>query len=39
MKNFYRIKLGRNSAFAEDGFKGNFVGADLNPLTERMRFL
>lgn len=29
MKNYYRIMLGRKSAFAEEGFKGNFIGADF----------
>ena len=28
MKNFYRIMLGRKSIFAEESFKGNFVGAN-----------
>lgn len=28
MKNFYRIMLGRKSVFAEESFKGNFVGAN-----------
>ena len=27
MKNYYRIMLGRKSAYAEDAYKGNFIGA------------
>lgn len=27
MKNYYRIMLGRKSAFADEAFKGNFIGA------------
>lgn len=27
MKNYYRIMLGRKSAFAEDAFKGNYIAA------------
>jgi len=30
MKNYYRIMLGRKSAFAEEAFKGNFIGADFD---------
>jgi restriction system protein len=30
MKNYYRIMLGRKSAFAEECFKGNFIGADFD---------
>ena len=30
MKNYYRIMLGRKSAYAEDCFKGNFIGADFD---------
>src|ERR1035438_273442 len=30
MKNYYRLMLGRKSAFAEECFKGNFVGVDLS---------
>jgi len=29
MKQYYRIMLGRKSAYAEDCFKGNFIGADF----------
>jgi len=29
MKNYYRIMLGRKSIFAEEAFKGNFIGADF----------
>jgi restriction system protein len=28
MKNYYRIMLGRKSVFAEESYKGNFIGAD-----------
>ena len=27
MKNYYRVMLGRKSVYAEDAYKGNFVGA------------
>lgn len=27
MKNYYRIMLGRKSAYAEDAHKGNFIAA------------
>lgn len=30
MKNYYRIMLGRKSKYAEEGFKGNFIGADFD---------
>lgn len=30
MKNYYRIMLGRKSAFTEECFKGNFIGADFD---------
>lgn len=29
MKNYYRVMLGAKSRFAEDGFKGNYIGADF----------
>jgi restriction system protein len=29
MKNYYRIMLGRKSAYAEEAYKGNFIGADF----------
>jgi len=29
MKNYYRVMLGRQSAFAEQCFAGNFIGADF----------
>lgn len=29
-KNYYRIMLGRKSAFADDCFKNNFIGADFD---------
>lgn len=29
MKNYYRVMLGRKSAYAEEGFSGGFVGADF----------
>jgi restriction system protein len=29
MKSYYRIMLGRKSAYAEDCFKGNYIGADF----------
>jgi restriction system protein len=29
MKNYYRIMLGRKSAFAEECYKNNFIGADF----------
>lgn len=29
MKNYYRVMLGRRSAFAEECFVGNFIGADF----------
>lgn len=28
MKNYYRIMLGKKSAFAKEAFEGNFIGAD-----------
>lgn len=34
MKNYYRIMLGQKSKFAEDCFKGNFIGADFNILQD-----
>lgn len=30
MKNYHRIMLGRKSAYAEDCFKGGFIGADFD---------
>jgi len=30
MKNYYRIMLGRKSAFADECFKGNFIGANFD---------
>lgn len=27
MKNYYRIMLGRKSAYAEEAYKGNFIAA------------
>lgn len=27
MKNYYRVMLGRKSAYAEEAYKGNFIGA------------
>jgi restriction system protein len=29
MKNYYRIMLGQQSKYAEECFKGNFIGADF----------
>ena len=29
MKNYYRIMLGQRSAFAEEAYKGNFIGAEF----------
>jgi len=29
MKNYYRVMLGRKSVYAEECFKGNFIGADF----------
>lgn len=29
MKKYYRIMLGRKSAYAEEAYKGNFIGADF----------
>lgn len=29
MKNYYRIMLGRKSIYAEEAYKGNFIGADF----------
>jgi restriction system protein len=29
MKNYYRVMLGKKSAFAEQAFSGNFIGADF----------
>lgn len=29
MKNYYRIMLGRKSMYAEEAYKGNFIGADF----------
>lgn len=34
MKNYYRIMLGRKSVFAEECFKGNFIGADFGINTD-----
>lgn len=31
MKNYYRIMLGQKSVFAEEAFKGNFIGGDWLP--------
>jgi hypothetical protein len=39
VKNYYRIMLGRKSTHAEEGYKGNFIGADFDSLTGRLRFL
>src|SRR5437016_3465935 len=39
MKNYYRIMLGRKSAFAEQCFAGNFIGADFGiaeDLTQKL---
>jgi len=33
MKKYYRVMLGRKSAFAEQCFAGNFIGADFG-ITE-----
>ncbi len=30
MKNYYRIMLGRKSAYAEEAYKGGFIGADFS---------
>lgn len=30
MKNYYRIMLGRKSIFADEAYKGNFIGADFD---------
>ncbi|MDO8617995.1 MAG: endonuclease NucS [Candidatus Uhrbacteria bacterium] len=30
MKNYYRVMLGRGSAYAEEAYKGNFIGADFD---------
>lgn len=30
MKNYYRIMLGRKSIYAEEAYKGNFIGADFS---------
>src|SRR5713226_1069484 len=29
MRNYYRIMLGKGSIYAEEGFAGNFIGADF----------
>jgi restriction system protein len=39
MKNYYRVMLGRKSAFAEQCFAGNFIGADfgiVEDLTQKL---
>lgn len=39
MKNYYRIMLGRKSVYAEEAYKGNFIGAGWFPdvdLTNRL---
>jgi restriction system protein len=33
MKNYYRVMLGRKSAYADECFKGNFIGADFGIQT------
>jgi restriction system protein len=30
MKSYYRIMLGRGSAYAQECFAGNFIGVDFN---------
>ncbi len=30
MKKYYRIMLGRQSKYAEEAYKGNFIGADYD---------
>jgi restriction system protein len=34
MKNYYRVMLGKKSAFAEQCFAGNFIGADFGILED-----
>lgn len=39
MKDYYRIMLGRKSAYASEAFEGNFIGADFSieeDLTEKL---
>src|SRR2546426_10595559 len=39
MRNYYRLMLGKKSAFAEQCFAGNFVGADFGIAEDLSRKL
>lgn len=39
MKNYYRVMLGRKSAYVEEAYKGNFIAAGFikdKDLTDRL---